>query len=631
MRSKLATFVAVLLLALPAAATPPKTLSYQGFLTSSANAPIDGPVQMTFSLYTAPTAGLALWSETQPSVAVAKGEFSTILGNVTPLTLPFDVPYYLGVAVGADPEMTPRQPLASSAYAFRALAIDSGATFPGSVLTGSIPTATLPGTQITGSITTATLPGAQLTGSIDTATLPGSQVTGSITTATIPGSQVTGDLSGVNNILLPDSTASTGNVIKNGTVFLHNFGTRNTFLGASSGNLTTTGNDNSALGAFSLASNTSGTQNAALGTFALFANTTASSNTAVGWFALGSSSTASDNTALGNQALGFNTTAGTNVAVGSHALGAQSFSNTNTAWSSSNTAVGAFALASNQPTAVINGVSNTAIGASALLNNTNGATNTAAGAQALLNNTQGNNNVAVGYQASLHGTVGTANVAVGEQALSTSVSGNGNTAIGSGALASATSSGNIALGASAGFNLTTGGNNIMIGSLGVAGEASVIRIGGLPMPQTKTFITGINGVTTGSPAVNVVIDGNGQLGTVISSRAMKQDIEDMGSASDLLMKLRPVTFRYKGRPGWPLQYGLIAEEVAEVAPDLAARGSDGKVQTVYYQDLPPMLLNEFQKQQRVIEAQCAQLAAEHARVDALERELAAMKARLGWD
>ena len=96
----------------------------------------------------------------------------------------------------------------------------------------------------------------------------------------------------------------------------------------------------------------------------------------------------------------------------------------------------------------------------------------------------------------------------------------------------------------------------------------------------------------------------------------------MGDASALLMKLRPVTFRYKSRPDWPVQYGLIAEEVAEVAPDLAARGPDGSVQTVYYQDLPPMLLNEYQKQQRVIEAQ-------QARLDTLERELAELKASLG--
>jgi hypothetical protein len=141
----------------------------------------------------------------------------------------------------------------------------------------------------------------------------------------------------------------------------------------------------------------------------------------------------------------------------------------------------------------------------------------------------------------------------------------------------------------------------------------------MPATHKKTFIAGINGVTTGQPGVPVLVDANGQLGTVSSSAAVKEDIADMGEASALLMRLRPVTFRYKERPDWPLQYGLIAEEVAKVAPDLAARDPEGKVSTVYYQDLPPMLLNEFQKQERTIEAQ-------QRRLDALERELAELKA-----
>src|SRR5215469_3165528 len=122
MKSSLFAFAAALLLAaLPAFATPPKTLNYQGFLTDAAGTPTDAPVQMTFKLYNVSTGGAALWTETQASVAVTKGEFSTILGLVTPMTLAFDVPYYLGVTVGSDAEMTPRQPLTSGAYAFRAM------------------------------------------------------------------------------------------------------------------------------------------------------------------------------------------------------------------------------------------------------------------------------------------------------------------------------------------------------------------------------------------------------------------------------------------------------------------------------------------------------------------------------
>jgi hypothetical protein len=554
MRSSLAVLaLAAALAALPAAATPPRTLSYQGFLTSSANAPIDAPVQMTFSIYSTSTGGVALWSETQASVAVAKGEFSTVLGLSTPLALAFDAPYYMGVAVGADPEMTPRQPLASSAYAFRALSIDSGAMVPGSVLTGSIPTATLPGSQVTGDIPTATL--------------PGTQITGSITTATIPGSHVTGDLSGIGNIVLAHSNGSVGTIFKNSSSFLHDFGAGNTFVGLASGNFTLTGNNNTGVGQSSLVSNTTGFSNVAVGHQALFQNADGVLNTAVGDLAMFSNTSGSSNVGVGGFALAHNTTGQSNVGIGS---GAVQLATT----SSDNIGIGNLALTSA---------------------------------------TTGGNNIAIGTTALSSSTTGTGNVAIGKNALNAVINGLSNIAIGSGA-----------------GSAIIAHNNIMIANAGTAADNAVIRIG-TQFVQAQAYLAGVNGVTTGNPAVNVVVDANGQLGTVISSRAVKEDIADMGNASDILLKLRPVTFHYKQRPGWPLQYGLIAEEVAEVAPDLAARGPDGKVQTVYYQDLPPMLLNEYQKQQRVIEAQRAQLAAEHARVDALERELAAMKARLGWD
>jgi hypothetical protein len=649
-----------------AAAAPPKTLNYQGFLTSASDTPIDAPVQITFKLYTVPTGGVALWSETQPSVTVAKGEFSTVLGNATPLTLAFDVPYYLGVSVGADPEMTPRQPLATSAYAFRALALDSAVTLPGSVLTGSIPVATLPGTQITGSISTAT----------------------------IPGSHVTGDLSGVGNIDLPSSTASTGNLVKNGTVFLHDFGSGNVFLGEPSGNFTmigfdntgigdntltavTTGSINTAVGLQALQHNTTGSVNTAVGVNALLSNTTADGNSAVGEAALAANTTGASNTAVGYSALSSNTTAGFNTAVGANALLAQSFNPGTGPWSSSNTAVGYNALASNQPTTTFNGAGNTAVGAfalnsntigdsntaiglSAMRFNTTGAANTAIGTSALVSNHSGSFNIAIGADALLaadasfniaigngalnqnlvadnlaiganalsSNSTGTQNLAVGENALSTNVAGSNNTAVGQGALVNASGSGNIALGRSAGVNLFNNSNNIDIGNQGVGTDNGVIRIG-TAGTQTTAFIAGVRGVTTVGGAIPVLVDTTGQLGTTSSSRTVKEDIEDMGEASSMLAKLRPVAFRYKERPGWSRQYGLIAEEVAEVAPELAARSSDGSIETVYYQFLAPMLLNEYQKQLRINAEQRARIDAEHARVEALEHRLSILESKLG--
>jgi len=131
-------------------------------------------------------------------------------------------------------------------------------------------------------------------------------------------------------------------------------------------------------------------------------------------------------------------------------------------------------------------------------------------------------------------------------------------------------------------------------------------------------------------AIPVVIDSNGQLGTVSSSRRFKDDIADMNGASEALMKLRPVMFHYKNernRTARSLQYGLIAEEVAEVYPGLVAHSANGKIETVMYQFLPPMLLNEFQKQQRTIQAQAAEIGRQATRIVELERDRLAQSAR----
>jgi hypothetical protein len=202
------------------------------------------------------------------------------------------------------------------------------------------------------------------------------------------------------------------------------------------------------------------------------------------------------------------------------------------------------------------------------------------------------------------------------------VQGDRNTALGFGALESFLDGDrNVVIGQGAGRLLEGGDSNIYVGNPGAASESWTLRIGD---GHSRAFIAGIRGVTTASTnAVPVVIDSNGQLGTINSSRRFKEDIADMGNSSSLLMQLRPVTFFYRNDQnpkGRAMQYGLVAEEVAAVAPGLVAHSRDGEVETVFYEFLPPMLLNEFQKQQRTIDAQNKRLAQ-------LEREMAALRKR----
>jgi len=273
----------------------------------------------------------------------------------------------------------------------------------------------------------------------------------------------------------------------------------------------------------------------------------------------------------------------------------------------SNMALGDGALASNTT-----GTNNLAAGGLALYHNTTGRANIAVGDSALQFNTTGALNTAVGLNALSFNTTADANSAFGAQALESNITGRYNTALGTDALCcSASGSNNIAVGFAAAQNVTNdNSNNIHIGTQGASADNGTIRIGGNtglgdPATQTQFFASGIYGTTTGaSGALPVVVDSNGQLGTTSSSRAVKRDIEDMGDTTDTLMSLRPVRFRYKVYgPDSPFQYGLVAEEVAEVAPELAARNNDGKIETVFYDKVNAMLLNQVQTQQRMIEEQ----------------------------
>ena len=249
---------------------------------------------------------------------------------------------------------------------------------------------------------------------------------------------------------------------------------------------------------------------------------------------------------------------------------------------------------------------NTAIGTDALSFNTTGTSNTAIGNDALHSNTMGDGNTASGVNALVSNAAGMLNTANGFQALNSNTTGNSNTAVGFQALFFNTGSVNIGLGNNAGLHLTTGSNNICIGNLGVAGESDTIRVGS---SQTATFVAGVSGVTTGGTGIPVLIDSNGQLGTVSSSARFKDEIQDMGEATEGLLKLRPVTFRYKAQPEGRMQFGLIGEEVEKVMPELVVCSSSGEVETVLYHEMPAMLLNELQKQQRDIQELKSELSA----------------------
>jgi hypothetical protein len=379
------------------------------------------------------------------------------------------------------------------------------------------------------------------------------------------------------------------------------------------GNLTISGNILAGTGVPLIYAPNNSTSNFGAGLDALQSVTTGSQNTAIGDIALQANTTGIGNVAVGSRALAFNTNGGSNTAVGYLAL-------SDNTTGQSNLAIGAKALQNNTT-----GTSNMASGTYALTSNTTGGANTASGCSVLNLNTVGSNNTAAGFGSMQANTTGNNNTSSGFQTLFDNATGSNNTASGYQALYACTSgSNNIAIGYEAGSAVTGASDNIDIGNTGTSTDSGTIRIG-TAGTQTTAFIAGIRGVTTGSNnAIPVMVDSNGQLGTISSSRRYKEDIQDMGDSSGGLLRLRPVTFRYKkpfGDGSQPMQYGLIAEEVAEVYPDLVARSADGQIETVKYQVLDSMLLNELQKQNVTIATQKQQIRS-------LEERLARVEAAL---
>ncbi len=312
-------------------------------------------------------------------------------------------------------------------------------------------------------------------------------------------------------------------------------------------------------------------------------------------------------TAEGHQALK-NLTSG----IGNSAFGWRSLFSVTTA--SYNTGLGGGTLALNIADA------NTATGVASLILNTTGTRNTANGAAAMVFNGDGHDNAAVGYFSLYNNTSGNSNSGLGTDTLISNTTGDCNIALGESALLnSTTGDNNIGIGCDAGSSITTGSNNIYIGNSGSSsGEGAKIRIGTVGT-QTATFIAGISGVAVAG-GVTVVVDTNGQLGTVTSSARFKDEIKPMDKASEAILALQPVTFRYKHEldPDGIPQFGLVAEQVEKVNPDLVARDAEGKVYTVRYEAVNAMLLNEFLKEHRKVEEQDRRAKEEEATISRLK-------------
>jgi hypothetical protein len=312
-------------------------------------------------------------------------------------------------------------------------------------------------------------------------------------------------------------------------------------------------------------------------------------NTAEGSGALFSLTNGFWNTALGQQTLYHDTSGSYNTALGFGAL-------FKTATAHGNTATGVYSLFSNAT-----GYFNTANGFEALISNITGFRNAAVGTYALYSHVSGAFNNAVGAFALYSDTTGEANNAFGESALPKNTTGMDNTAIGDDALwGNTTGDFNIALGSGAGRFLTTGSHNIDIGNFGVADESNTIRIG-TQGTQTRTFVAGISGTAVRGSAV--VVNSSGQLGVSPSSARYKDEIKPMDKASEAILALKPVTFHYKKEidPDSTPQFGLVAEDVAKVSPDLVVHDGKGEIYTVRYDAVNAMLLNEFLKEHRTVQ------------------------------
>ena len=587
--------------------------NYQGRLNDGTN-PANGSYDLTFTIYGGLTGGSPVAGPaTNSAIGVSNGLFSITLdfGNS-----PFSAGAQRWLEIAARTNsatsfttLAPRQKFLATPYAITA------GNFTGTVGNGQLANSSITvnagtglgggGTVPLGGSTTLNNAGVvSVTGNSD---ITASTVSGAVTlgdTATdtdTPGTIVkrdtngdfsTADITLDDNLYLPATTASAGIIYSGGTTLIHRYGNNNFFAGQGAGNFTMSGGHNTGIGYDALLNNTSGDGNTACGLNALLSNVQGSHNTAGGLDALASNA--------GN--------AGDNTAFGAYSL-------QNNISGNNNTAVGADALSFNT-----NGASNAALGFTALENTTSGNNNTAVGADALQQNSTGANNTAVGT-AALVNSLSWDNTGVGESALSDDTSGGENTALGAFAgYTITTGSGNIAIGVDAGDQISSGNNNIDIGNSGFGNESDTIRIG---TSQTKAVMLGIYGMTIATGGTPVYDNPSGLLGTSTSSERFKQNIRKMGEASEELLALHPVTFQYKPEidPNGTPQYGLVAEQVAKVDPNLVVYDGKGQIYSVRYEAVNAMLLNEFLKEHRKVQEQNTQIQDLEARLDKVEQLL----------
>jgi hypothetical protein len=538
---------------------------------------------------------------------------------------------YLQMYVGPDDQslvqLWPPQLVTSTPFA--AVASSLSGPLPASSLSGTVASTQLQGVYDNVLIMTNTNnvlagDGSQLAnvnattvgGQTAVSILGGVSAANAATSANIPGAIVARDtngnisagsinLSGALNLPFPAvlSSGGTNFLIEEGSLYmgfndsttpqpstaLHNTGFGDWALRYDASTSAATGSYNAAMGEGALGNNTSGSGNMAAGFEALTNNYTGSYNTASGYETLWRNTNGSYNTATGAYALQYDTGSSYNTATGAFALW-------NDASGSFNTANGYLALYIDS-----SGFDNTATGASALQNDTTGSFNTANGYLALYTNSTGSNNTATGLSALQNNTTG---------------------------------SGNIALGYGAGLNLATGHTNIYIGNQGTGegfynAENYTIRIGATNYYPTNTYIAGIYGnVNFDGTPLQVYVDAGGHLGVQGSSERFKQNIRSMDDASDTLLSLRPVTYQYK--PGYDpkgrAQYGLVAEEVDKVDPNLVVHDDQHGIYTVRYDAVNAMMLNEVLKQHRKVEDQKTEIQDLKQQNDSLAQRLQELEA-----
>jgi hypothetical protein len=617
----------------PSAAEVPRLIKFSGTLLDAQDRPMAGPVGVTFALHAQQAGGAALWMETQNVTPDAHGNYTILLGANSANGVPAELfasgeARWLEVQVERQAEQ-PRILLVSVPYALKA---KDAETLGGKPASAFLTTETLAGA---GNSTGATASASTTPPSAKAQTTPkkAASVVQAATACASVGSNgaapagtiamFTAPCTIQNSVLQQDASGRIGLGRPPVQTLDVNGGIRGTGLATGGRNVSPDAINTNAL--FLNGSNAMGvigTSNVAFAPGALFTKTSFYSGSVermtidgtTGNVGIGTTAPAAKLDVAGNLNLPATTTGGT---MGVISLGGTRFAHNFGPANAGNTFIGIGA-----GNFTMTGLLNSAFGTSALTAGTSGSQNSAFGVDVLLTNTTGFNNAAFGVNALSSNTTGHDNSAFGTSALDGLTSGNFN----------------IAIGPSAGTNLTASeSNNIYIGNAGFGGESNVIRIGDA-LTQTATFIAGISGVTVATgDGVGVFVGSQGQLGIHMSSRRFKDDIVDMASESDLLMKLRPVSFYYKPEldPTHTRQYGLVAEEVAKVSSELVVFDKDGVPQTVRYHFVNAMLLNEVQKQRHLVEdqrklneAQQITIASQQAQIQDLAARLAKLEALL---